>query len=249
MSIGIYKIENLINNKKYIGQSIHIEKRWLEHCQNSSESLIGKALKKYGKENFSFQILEQCELNKLDELEQYYIQKYNTIVPLGYNIILPSINFKNQIFQNYDFEIFKEIIEDIKNNLNLSFKDIANKYDLDLSMIYYLNRGDYHTQENEKYPLREVKDFSKKLHFCIDCGVEISKGAIRCSKCSHQKQQICNRPNRQELKDMIRNYSFTHIAKIYGVSDKSISKWCKANNLPCLKKEIKQYTDEDWKKI
>lgn len=44
MSIGIYKIENLINGKKYIGQSIHIEKRWQEHCQVSSKSLIGKAI-------------------------------------------------------------------------------------------------------------------------------------------------------------------------------------------------------------
>ena len=50
MSIGIYKIENLINNKVYIGQSIHIEKRWQEHCQASSKSLIGKAIKKYGAE-------------------------------------------------------------------------------------------------------------------------------------------------------------------------------------------------------
>ena len=41
MSIGIYKIENLINGKIYIGQSIHIERRWNEHCQTSSYSLIG----------------------------------------------------------------------------------------------------------------------------------------------------------------------------------------------------------------
>lgn len=32
MSIGIYKITNLLNGKIYIGQSIHIEKRWKEHC-------------------------------------------------------------------------------------------------------------------------------------------------------------------------------------------------------------------------
>ena len=52
--IGIYKIENLINHKVYIGQSIHIERRWKEHCANSTSSVISKAIKKYGKENFSF---------------------------------------------------------------------------------------------------------------------------------------------------------------------------------------------------
>ena len=49
--IGIYKITNLINNKIYIGQSIHIERRWSEHCQPSAKSLIAKAIQKYGKEH------------------------------------------------------------------------------------------------------------------------------------------------------------------------------------------------------
>ena len=44
MSIGIYKIENLITGKIYIGQSIHIERRWQEHCQKTASSLIGKAI-------------------------------------------------------------------------------------------------------------------------------------------------------------------------------------------------------------
>ena len=60
MTIGIYKIENLVNHKVYIGQSIHIEKRWQEHCRPSADSAIAKAIRKYGKENFSFQILEEC---------------------------------------------------------------------------------------------------------------------------------------------------------------------------------------------
>ena len=65
--------------------------------------------------------------------------------------------------------------------------NIAKKYELDLSMIYYLNRGDYHTIENETYPLRKVKDISKKRHYCIDCGIEIGPNALRCSKCDHIK--------------------------------------------------------------
>jgi hypothetical protein len=42
---------------------------------------------------------------------------------------------------------------DIK-QCELTFEEISLKYDLDLSMIYYINRGDYHTLENEMYPLR-----------------------------------------------------------------------------------------------
>jgi group I intron endonuclease len=56
MSIGIYKIENILNGKIYIGQSKHIETRWSEHCRESNQekSLISKAIAKYGKENFIF---------------------------------------------------------------------------------------------------------------------------------------------------------------------------------------------------
>jgi len=84
--IGIYKITNLINGKAYIGQSQNIEERFVEHLHHHSENAydIGKALYKYGKENFSFEVLEECSPDKLDELEDYYIIKYNTINS-GYN--------------------------------------------------------------------------------------------------------------------------------------------------------------------
>ena len=99
-------------------------------------------------------------------------------------------------------------------------------------MIYYLNRGDYHRLNNEIYPLRPVLDFSKKHHYCIDCGIEISKGSIRCSKCDHIRQRKSERPNREELKSLIRTNSFVSIGKMYQVSDNTIRKWCKSENLP-----------------
>lgn len=247
MTIGIYKIQNLKNGKIYIGQSIHIEKRWQEHCRLSTKSLISNAIKEYGKDNFSFQILEECLEKDLDKKEQEYIIKYNSIVPQGYNIILTSSE-RSQNFSNYDKEIFNEIIKDIKEDI-LSFKDIAKKYELDLSTIYYLNRGDYHTIENESYPLRKVKDMSKKRHYCIDCGIEIGKNALRCSKCDHIKQRVCERPSREVLKEKIRKQSFVKIAAEYGVSDKAISKWCEKYGLPFRKRDINKITDEDWKKI
>lgn len=248
MSIGIYKIENRINGKIYVGQSIHIEKRWSEHCQKSSNSLIGKAIKEYGKENFSFQILEEVEdITLLNELETKYIKQYNCLTPYGYNIIFDD-NQEHHQFNKYDQDTFFEIINLIKNT-SISFKEISQLYDLDLSMIYYLNRGDYHTLPDEKYPLREVKDFSKKEHYCIDCGKPISKGATRCIKCDHKNQQVVERPSREVLKLMIRNEPFTKIGKNFNVTDTTIRKWCKKENLPYKASEIKKISEEDWKKI
>ena len=66
--IGIYKIENKLSGKAYIGQSINIEARWKRHILDSSHHLINeqsavihKAINKYGLENFSFVVLEECK--------------------------------------------------------------------------------------------------------------------------------------------------------------------------------------------
>ena len=248
--IGIYKIENLKNGKIYIGQSINIQKRFNEHQRNGyyeNSQLIDSAIFDVGIENFSFEIIEECSLSELNDKEKYYIMYYNSIYPNGYNKTNGgSSNF--QMFLNYSPDVLKNIIIDIKDNI-LSFKEIAEKYNLDLSMIYYLNRGDYHYQENENYPLREVQNVSKQYHYCIDCGKEISKQAIRCSDCAHKKQKKCERPPREVLKDMIRSMPFTKIGKEFGVSDNAIRKWCKDMNLPSRTKDIKNFSDKDWAKI
>lgn len=83
MTCGIYMITNLVNGKKYIGQSICIERRFREHCNNgkyTDKSLIDTAIQKYGVSNFRFDILEVLPENNeiLDEKERLWIKYYNT---------------------------------------------------------------------------------------------------------------------------------------------------------------------------
>ena len=57
---GIYKITNTITGDFYIGSSKDVKKRWANHkCCNSPNMIIAKAIKKYGVENFKFEILFQ----------------------------------------------------------------------------------------------------------------------------------------------------------------------------------------------
>lgn len=83
----IYKITNLINGKIYIGQTVRkLSTRISNHkCYNGS--LISNAFKKYGDENFSIEIIDRASSkNELDTKEIYWIERYNSIAPNGYNI-------------------------------------------------------------------------------------------------------------------------------------------------------------------
>lgn len=85
MSCGIYKIENLLNHKVYIGQSINIETRFKKHQSAKDNFLIHKAIQKYGKENFSYEIIELCSQEQLNEKEIYWIDKYQSCILNGLN--------------------------------------------------------------------------------------------------------------------------------------------------------------------
>ena len=84
--IGIYKIENKLNGKIYIGQSNNIERRFAEHRQKgaSSDIPVDAAIYKYGKENFTYEVVEETTLEKLNERETFWILKFNS-VENGYN--------------------------------------------------------------------------------------------------------------------------------------------------------------------
>lgn len=84
MSCGIYKIENLINHKIYIGKSKNIEKRWKDHRCAKDNCTIHKAIQKYGVESFDFSIVEEASEELLDELEKKWISYYNSYEE-GYN--------------------------------------------------------------------------------------------------------------------------------------------------------------------
>ena len=79
--IGIYKITNP-KGKIYIGQSMHIEKRWERYKYNNSnkQTKLFNSFKKYGYENHTFEILEECNLEQLNEKETYWKQFYLNIL-------------------------------------------------------------------------------------------------------------------------------------------------------------------------
>ena len=90
MNSGIYCIENIINNKKYIGKSVDINSRFDYHKSmlrknKHDNDHLQKSWNKYGENNFLFNIIEECSKEQLVEKEIFYIKFFDT-QNKGYNM-------------------------------------------------------------------------------------------------------------------------------------------------------------------
>ena len=83
----IYKITNNLNDKSYVGQTKQPLKNRIAQHRYHDDLYIDRAIRKYGWENFFVEILEECETQeKLNEREKFWIAKFNTKCPNGYNL-------------------------------------------------------------------------------------------------------------------------------------------------------------------
>lgn len=169
----IYKIENNINGKIYIGQTIQeLKIRFKRHCSFSalSESEanmpIKRAIKKYGKENFTISVIEECDNSIINDREIFWIQKYNSFKN-GYNATLGGGGLYgywneirdidiNEVIEKYNsgvsanklskqYHISRQSIRDALKRKNIkprSCKDVCSKGDISLeSIAQMLNDG------------------------------------------------------------------------------------------------------------
>ena len=81
---GIYKITNLLTEQCYIGQSVNIQQRMKQHCkcglgiEASATNKLYNTMQKDGVWNFSFELLEECPKELLNEKEKFWIQMYQS---------------------------------------------------------------------------------------------------------------------------------------------------------------------------
>ena len=170
MKKSIYVIKNNINNKVYIGQAVNAKQRFRAHCKPSSafvdNDLVAKAIQKYGKEHFWYEILEQ-DIENYNEREKYWIEYYNCIRPNGYNILRggeePPVMFgvKHPEAKLTHFDI-QEIIYDLKYS-DLSYRQLSKKYNISTDTINNINQGKSYIQDSIQYPIREKPNRSGKL--------------------------------------------------------------------------------------
>jgi len=154
---GIYKITNIINNKIYIGSSKNILNRIWNHKtllrnNNHPNKKLQNSFNKYKEVNFKFEIVEYCKIEELIIKEQNYIDGLNpyfNILKIAYSSLgykynqeqrnkMNVIKYKNGSIKLCD-EIVIKIIKDI--NLEKSSNEIANKYNINVSIVSSIKYG------------------------------------------------------------------------------------------------------------
>ena len=162
--IGIYRIKNLINGKCYYGSSKQIKKRWKTHLnqlrnQKHVNFILQSAWNKYGEDNFIFEIVEECKLEKLFETEQKYIDTCG-----DYNIGLKASGGDN-ISKNPNKYL---IVEKIKEG----------------SKLWRDSLSDDERKERFSKPLDKNPNWKGGSSFIYcECGKRIGYGHKHCQKC------------------------------------------------------------------
>ena len=166
----VYKITNKINGMMYIGETMDFNRRIKEHCNPSNTSLIGKAIKEFGKENFSFKIIEYC--SDFSQKEKFYIKEYDTLFPHGYNVseggdkTPPVLKGEENPFATITERTAKKIA-----NCLLEGKDnayIKEKFHVTRHLIRHINDGTAWKFPEYQYPLREKDDIPDFVFQVID---------------------------------------------------------------------------------
>lgn len=159
---SIYMYTNKTNGMKYVGQTkCRVQKRDWEHW-NRDNSYIDRVLRKYGKDNFSLEILEDNVDNEnLDKREIYWIAYYDSFNN-GYNLTKGGDGAKT-FCESKGYQIIKLLKDSEK-----TMKEIGEELNYSIYTISGINQGEIFFQPLEDYPIRKRKNTQKYFQKDLD---------------------------------------------------------------------------------
>ena len=176
----IYKITNNVNGKSYIGQTIqNVKERFYQHCATKcskavSNMAIHRAIKKYGKSNFTVEVIEEIDSTNLNDRERYWIRYYDSYNN-GYNSTEGGQD-GIKLFKNLDTE---SIVREYKSGKSL--REIGRLFNVDKQTIKDLlvrNNINLRTTRTYKLSQKDREDIIKDLSLGLSRKEIISKWHI-----------------------------------------------------------------------
>ena len=83
---GIYLLTHIETGRKYVGQSVDINKRWQVHARGRSDTHLGRAISIYGWHSFSKEVISICEKDQLNDSESKFVLLHGCMSPNGFNL-------------------------------------------------------------------------------------------------------------------------------------------------------------------
>lgn len=196
--------------------------------------------------------------NKYAYLKKFQAQRKNDIVyTMGEECKICGYNKCNAALELHHIDPNEKEFS-FSDNVNLAWEKV--KQELQKCILVCANchreihQGLIEQQLQSSYIQERADEISQrisdithhKISYCKYCGKIVYKNSNCCVECAAKERRVVERPTREELKKLIRECSFVEIGKRFKVTDNAIRKWCDNYNLPRKKKDINNYSDEEW---
>lgn len=223
---GIYKITNPIG-RIYIGQSKDITKRWLQYqnynCKNQIK--LYNSLKKYGHINHKFEVIEECKINELNNLERYHQEENNVLDrKVGLNCMLANTDNEKSVLSNDSVDkIKKSLVEFNDSKIRLIYQ-----YGLDGNLVKIWKNFN-EIKNNTKYIINYVsrcchKHIDKSYEYVWRFNEEVFSdeflNRVKITKSeklqgnSHNNGRVLTTKHKAKISNSVKGYKHKNLAKI-----------------------------------
>jgi group I intron endonuclease len=248
--IGIYKITNLINKSVYIGQSIDIERRFIHYKRKAckTQPRLHNSFNFYGIENHKFEIITECDVKDLNNLERYYQDLYDACGEFGLNCVLTESNGRSGAISDKTREKLSKsltgriVSEESKKNMSNAQKELAKREDYKNPM-----QGKSHSLEtkikiSKKASGRKPSEETLKKMSNVQKERAKMEGYVNSMKGKkHKKQSI------EKISKATKGHNNPRARKVIDIETLKIyecAKYCYNENISIIKINYKSFTDK-----
>lgn len=226
MYMIIYLVTNLINQMKYVGQTIRtLKQRKSSHLSSSKKGstyYLHRAIRKYGAENFKWEVIYNASSEEeLNEKETYFIKEYNTNSQDGYNLTeggrgirgwkhseLTKEKIKQCAIKNNSAQYLKKFVQSEEGRKKISLMQLGKTYEMKFGKEKAKQMiKDKQRLYNDKYGLQKSSEIREKISKNSKSGLQV----VRTKMSESHKKNLDINGKRIDITDQGREKMKNHI--------------------------------------